>query len=60
MGVYTDAVARHGFVWRDGQFDTFDVPGAVWSECDGINARGDIVGVYGSSDGKVHGFVAYR
>ena len=51
---------QHGFVWQDGQLDTFDVPGAVWTECDGINARGDIVGVYGTADGKVHGFVAYR
>ncbi len=36
---------------------SIDVPGAVFTEGEGINDRGDIVGLYRSTDGVTHGFL---
>ena len=36
---------------------SIDVPGAVFTEVEGINDRGDIVGLYTSNDGVTHGFL---
>src|SRR6266567_9389535 len=38
-------------------FSTIDVPGATSSEVDGINAAGQMVGIYIDSGGKGHGFL---
>ena len=38
-------------------FTTFDVPGAVLTIAQGINARGDIVGFYNDAGLKRHGFL---
>jgi probable HAF family extracellular repeat protein len=38
-------------------FTTFDVPGATNTEAFGINAAGQIVGVFGDATGSVHGFL---
>jgi len=43
---------RGGYV-----LSSIDVPGAVLTEGEGINDRGDIVGVCKSSDGVSHGFL---
>ena len=40
-------------------FATIDPPGATWAEAYGINAVGDIVGVYGDAAGQ-HGFLLDR
>ena len=40
-----------------GTFTTIDVPGAVRTVANGINARGDIVGRYDSADGLRHGYL---
>jgi hypothetical protein len=36
---------------------TFSYPGAIFTQCRGINAAGQLVGVYQSSDAKNHAFV---
>ena len=36
---------------------TLDVPGAVLTEANGINPRGDIVGDYNDSGGNTHGYL---
>src|SRR5438876_7873447 len=38
-------------------FTTIDVPGAASSEVDGINAAGQMVGIYIDAGGKGHGFL---
>ena len=38
------------------QFMTIDVPGAVFTNAQGINSLGDIVGIYVDAAGKRHGF----
>jgi probable HAF family extracellular repeat protein len=49
--------AVHGFVWQDGRFRTFDVPGSTYTQAYGINDRGQIVGGYRDSAGRQHGFL---
>ena len=47
---------QHGFVLRDGEFITIDVPGATTSEGNGIDPQGDAVGRYVTPDGNTHGY----
>jgi uncharacterized membrane protein len=48
-----------GFLLDEGNFTTIDIPGAASTSALGINARGQIVGVYVSQGtGEEHGFVA--
>jgi probable HAF family extracellular repeat protein len=51
-------LANHGFTWKDGAFTQFDFPGGAVTGIFGINARGDIVGVWLSdvSSEIEHGF----
>ena len=53
----------HGFVFSDGEFTTIDIEGATFTEVDGINARGAMVGRYFAPDetGAAihHGYVLY-
>ena len=54
MGIYLDAAFNeHGFLLKDGQFTTIDVPGrlvgvegTLQTEANGINPAGEIVGDY--------------
>jgi uncharacterized membrane protein len=46
----------HGFVWNKGAPTTIDVPGAVATSLNGINAAGDVMGTYGKG-GRNHAFV---
>jgi hypothetical protein len=50
----------HGFVYRNGTFSSFDFPGAIATLNQGINPRGDIVGIYMDRKGRRHGFLAPR
>ena len=39
------------------EYETIDVPGAVSTALQGINAGGDIVGLYAGANGRTHGFI---
>jgi hypothetical protein len=58
VGLFNDAVRRHGFVVQDGVFYWYDVPRAtikltaIWD----INPRGQFVGTYVDGTGR-HGFL---
>jgi uncharacterized membrane protein len=41
-------------------FTTIDVPGAIFTESNDIGPTDDIVGRYGSSDGKSHGYLLHE
>jgi hypothetical protein len=72
VGLYVDGGAEpgpdgpalpgvvHGFVWRDGDFETIDVPGAAATFVLGINNREQMVGSYIDADGAYHGFLRDR
>jgi probable HAF family extracellular repeat protein len=62
VGTYRDATQkRHGFIWRNGAFTTFNVPGddpVLGTVALGINDIGEVVGDYvTASDGDRHGFL---
>jgi probable HAF family extracellular repeat protein len=62
VGTYRDATQRrHGFIWRNGTFTTFNVPGddpVLGTVAFGINDIGEVVGDYvAASDGNRHGFL---
>ncbi len=68
VGTYKDAAnAQHGFLLRNGQFTTIDVPGAVATIATGINPQGQIVGRFTAPVGSancsasgpqcIHGFL---
>ena len=58
VGLFNDAVRRHGFIVQDGVFYAYDVPSAtikltaIWD----INPRGQFVGTYVDGTGR-HGFL---
>jgi uncharacterized membrane protein len=58
VGLFNDAVSRHGFVVQDGVFYPYDVPSptirltAIWD----MNPRGQFVGTYVDATGR-HGFL---
>jgi uncharacterized membrane protein len=47
----------HGFLWDDGRYTRFDVPGATTTAAYEINNRGQIVGNYTDASGAQHGYV---
>lgn len=58
-GIYSDAARFHGFLLRDGAFETIDYPGSA----NGggtlvINNAGLMVGAFIDGAGKEHGFIA--
>jgi hypothetical protein len=55
-GIFNDAAGTHGFVIRDGGVRVIDFPGAKWTHIHGLNAAGEIVGMYGDPAGKTHGY----
>lgn len=58
VGLWNDAIRRHGFVVQDGVFHSYDVPSltikltAIWD----INPSGQFVGTYVDATGR-HGFL---
>jgi probable HAF family extracellular repeat protein len=56
-GCITTVPPTHGFLDNNGSFTTIDVPGATFTEAYGINNRGQIVGDYGGSGGRIHAFL---
>jgi uncharacterized membrane protein len=48
---------RRGFLLSGGEFTSIEFPGATRTIPLGINARGEMVGVYADTSGKVHGFL---
>lgn len=62
-GLWRDLGAgiTHGFLLRttDGVFTPFDPPGSVFTQAWGINASGDVVGLYDDPNGE-HGFLLSR
>jgi uncharacterized membrane protein len=56
VGWYFVAAIGHGFLLRDGQFQSIDIPGATRTRAFGINSAGTIVGDYKDATG-IHGFV---
>ena len=57
-GLYTDTTGTHGYVINEGNFTSFDFPGAVGTAAWDINPSGAIVGAYTSADTLMHGFLA--
>jgi probable HAF family extracellular repeat protein len=59
VGLYIDMATgfNHGYVVRNGIFQTYDVPGPLQTNIYDINTAGDFVGIYISSGGNRHGFV---
>jgi uncharacterized membrane protein len=67
VGFYADDDFNfHGFVLssalailkgEEGDYKYVDVPGAVETQINSINSKGEIVGAYFDADGKQHGFV---
>lgn len=50
----------HGYLWQDGNFTSIDAPnagGTFGTQANGINNRGDIVGVYTDAGDIYHGFI---
>jgi uncharacterized membrane protein len=47
----------HGYMWDEGTFTLFDVPGATTTAPYDINDRGRIVGNYGDAASVQHGFI---
>lgn len=50
----------HGFLLRDGEFTTIDVPGAIATSAYGTNSRGDIVGAFNVDASHTVGFLRTR
>ena len=58
-GYYEDSSSVfHGFVWRNGAFQTVDYPGAAYTYLFGVNNRGVAIGYYG--DGTTNHTVTYN
>jgi len=59
VGLYSDLVKgfSHGYIVRDGIFQTYDVPGPLQTNIYDINPAGDFVGIYIGSGGHRHGFL---
>src|SRR5258708_648652 len=48
--------STHGFVLSNGVFTDVDVPGAVYTSVNGINASGELSGIYVDEVGQTHGY----
>lgn len=56
-GQFDDANGvTHGFVIANGVFTQVDVPGAVFTSVNGINASGDLAGIYVNDAGHILGY----
>jgi hypothetical protein len=52
-----DPFTGHGFVPRDGEFTSFDPPGAIASFLNGINDAEQMAGTYGDETSAIHAFL---
>jgi probable HAF family extracellular repeat protein len=59
VGLYVDMTTgfNHGYIVREGIFQTYDVPGPLQTNIYDINPAGDFVGIYIDSGGHRHGFL---
>jgi uncharacterized membrane protein len=59
VGLYADMTTgfNHGYLVRNGIFQTYDVPGPLQTNIYDINPAGDFVGIYIGSGGHWHGFL---
>lgn len=55
-GFYTSGMQTIGFLYKNGQFTTFDFPGSTVTNPFGINIHDTIVGSYLDGSGVMHGF----
>jgi probable HAF family extracellular repeat protein len=55
VGGYFSSTGAHGFLLSNGKFQTIDCPGSTFTFLSGINPEGQLVGGYGTFDGKQHG-----
>jgi hypothetical protein len=59
VGIYISRnIANHGFVVLGGTFYAFDFPGASFTDANGLNNSGVIVGSYLDASGTEHGYTA--
>ena len=56
-GLYSDMKGTHSYVFSNGNFASFDFPGAIATSAWDMNPSGEIVGVYVDSAVKTHGFM---
>ena len=57
-GHYTDMMNHtHGYLIKKGVFNSFDVPGSVFTQAWDMNPSGEIVGVYTDAANITHGFL---
>lgn len=59
VGLYTDLTTlnTHGYFVENGSFAPFDVPGSNYTDAYDINPAGDVVGTFGDTAGKFHGYL---
>lgn len=59
VGLYIDMTTgfNHGYLVRNGVFQTYDVPGPLQTNIYDINPAGDFVGIYLGSGSNRHGFL---
>lgn len=58
LGHYRDSASKvHGYLYSNGTHTSIDFPGGIRTEARGINASGEIVGLYISPDFVSHGFL---
>lgn len=58
VGSYgTSLLDSHGFIETNGQYKSFDVPGAYLTYAEGVNAAGDITGYYIDNYGNANAFI---
>jgi uncharacterized membrane protein len=58
VGYYYQAgSSTHGFLYDQGSYTTLDVPDALYTYANGINACGQIVGTYYDAAKRIHGFL---
>jgi hypothetical protein len=59
IGIYLDKKSNdHGFILMGGVYQGFDFPGSSFTDGNGINDQGMIVGSYLDSNGAEHGYAA--
>lgn len=61
VGLYNDMTTGqwHGYILRNGLFQTYDVPNSTFTWIWDINPKQEFVGTYKDTSGKQHGFVQF-
>ena len=61
VGNYTDAAShRHGFIFTNGSYTTYDFPGAIRTFLNGVNNSGHVIGYYRDVFNIVRGVILYN